>query len=408
MILRAGRVASPIVPRRLLLLACAVLLVDTLFYAAVAPILPYYTERFGLSKAAAGFLTAAYPAGTLVFAIPAGILAARFGVRAAVLIGLNLLGLASVVFAFAESVPLLDAARFVQGAAGACSWAGALAWVVGAAPPERRGEVSGTALGAAVFGALLGPAVGGLAVGIGPEPVFASTVVLTLALSAWVLRTPSAAPGERQPVRLLFSTARRPEVVSAAWLILLPAIVFGVLEVLVPLRLDVLGAGTAAISVTFVASAALEAVMARWIGSASDRLGRYRPIRAGLAATIAFALLAPWLEPWWLLAVLVVVSGVAFGMLFAPATALLGDAAESAGLNLGFAYALGNLAWAGGQAIGSSGGGGLAEASADAVTYGVLAALLAVTVALLGRAARAGSGPGARGAAAEAPADSAA
>lgn len=373
-------------PRHLLLLACVVLLVDTLFYAAVAPILPYYTARFDLSKSSAGLLTAAYPAGTLLFAIPAGLLAARLGVRAAVLIGLNLLGAASVVFAFADSVAVLDGARFVQGAAGACSWAGTLAWVIGAAPAERRGEVSGTALGAAIFGALLGPAVGGLAVGIGPEPVFASTLVVTSALSIWVLRTPAARPGPRQPLSFLLATARRPAVLRAAWLTLLPAILFGVLEVLMPLRLDALGAGTAAISATFVASAALEAVMARRIGSASDRLGRFRPIRAGLIATIAFALLAPWLQPWWLLAVLVIVSGVAFGMLFAPATALLGDAAESAGLDLGLAYALGNLAWAGGQAIGSSGGGGLAEASADAVTYGLLAALLAVTVVMLGRA----------------------
>lgn len=375
-------------PRRLLLLASTVLLVDTLFYAAVAPILPYYSDKLGLSKSAAGLLTAAYPAGTLLFAIPAGVLAARLGVRAAVLIGLSLLGVASVVFAFAESIVVLDAARFVQGAAGSCSWAGALAWVVGAAPPERRGEVSGTALGAAIFGALLGPAVGGLAVGIGPEPVFASTLVVTSALSVWVLRTPAVPPGPRQPLRFLFATARRPAVLAAIWLTLLPAIVFGVLEVLIPLRLDALGAGTAAISVTFVASALLEALMARWVGRASDRLGRLRPIRVGLAATIAFALLAPWLEPWWALALLVVISGVVFGMLFSPATALLGDAAESAGLDLGLAYALGNLAWAGGQAIGSSGGGGLAEASADAVTYGLLAVALAVTVAVLGRVAR--------------------
>lgn len=383
-------------PRRLLLLACTVLLVDTLFYAVLAPILPYYSERLGLSKSAAGLLTAAYPAGTLLFAIPAGVLAARLGVRAAVLIGLSLLGISSVVFAFAESIVLLDAARFVQGAAGSCSWAGALAWVVGAAPAGRRGEVAGTALSAAIFGALLGPAVGGLAVAIGPQPVFASTLIVTCALSVWVLRTPAVPPGPRQPLRFLFATARRPAVLAAAWLTLLPAIVFGVLEVLVPLRLHSLGAGTVAISATFVASAALEGLMARRVGRASDRLGRLRPIRVGMTATIAFALLAPWLQPWWLLALLVVVAGVVFGMLFAPATAMLGDAAEAAGLDLGLAYALGNLAWAGGQAIGSSGGGTLAEASADAVTYGLLAVALAVTVAALGRVpgSRARTAPG--------------
>ena len=51
--------------RRLLLLVSAIVLVDTMFYAAITPLLPSYSEDLGLSKSAAGVLTAAYPAGTL-------------------------------------------------------------------------------------------------------------------------------------------------------------------------------------------------------------------------------------------------------------------------------------------------------------------------------------------------------
>ena len=40
--------------RRLLPLACAVVVVDTLLYAALIPLLPHYTEVYGLSKAGAG------------------------------------------------------------------------------------------------------------------------------------------------------------------------------------------------------------------------------------------------------------------------------------------------------------------------------------------------------------------
>ena len=53
-----------------------------------------------------------------------------------------------------------SAARFLQGCGSGFTWAGAFAWLLAAAPRERRGEVIGTALGAAVFGALLGPVVG--------------------------------------------------------------------------------------------------------------------------------------------------------------------------------------------------------------------------------------------------------
>ena len=71
--------------------------------------------------------------------------------------GLLLLGLASLVFGFAQHVVLLDAARFVQGVAGALAWAGALTWLILATPEERRGSVIGDVLGIAIAGALLGP-----------------------------------------------------------------------------------------------------------------------------------------------------------------------------------------------------------------------------------------------------------
>jgi len=138
--------------RRLLAFVCVVVFVDTLFYAAITPILPDLTERFGLTKTAAGVLAAAYPAGTFLGALPGGWMAARVGVRPTVLLGLGLLVAASVAFAFADDIVVLDVARFVQGIGGAASWAGALGWMIGAAPRDRRGQYIGTALAAAAAG----------------------------------------------------------------------------------------------------------------------------------------------------------------------------------------------------------------------------------------------------------------
>ena len=110
--------------RRLLALACLIVFVDTIFFAAITPLLPHFEDEFGLSKSASGVLAAAYPAGTFVGAIPGGYLAARAGVRATVLLGLTLMVVSSLGFAFADSIVALDAARFLQGIGGAASWAG--------------------------------------------------------------------------------------------------------------------------------------------------------------------------------------------------------------------------------------------------------------------------------------------
>ena len=374
--------------RRLFLLVAAVVLVDTMFFAAVAPLLPHYADEFDLSKTGAGILAAAYPAGTFVGSVPSGWLAARWGVKPTLLLGLSMLGFSSLAFAFAGHIVLLDAARFVQGIGGACMWAAGMAWLVSASSPERRGELIGSALAAAIVGVLLGPVLGGAASVLSPEAVFSAVAVVAAALATWASTMPGVAPEEGSTLRVLGQAFRRGAVLAGFWLFTLPAVFAGVIEVLAPLRLDELGASGAAIGAVFLVTAGVEAALSPVAGRVSDRRGRLVPIRAGLVGAVVMAVLLPLPDTAVLVGVSVLLAIAALGVFWAPAMAMLSDAAEESGLDQGLAFALSNLAWAVGHLVGSGGGGALAEATADAVPYGVLGAVCVSTLLAVMRLGR--------------------
>jgi FSR family fosmidomycin resistance protein-like MFS transporter len=177
------------------------------------------------------------------------------------------------------------------------------------------------------------------------------------------------------------------------WLVALPAVAAGMLNVLGPLRLHRLGASAAAIGATFLTAAAIEAAISPAIGRLSDRRGRMVPLRFGLAAAAAvLACVAIPGDPL-LLAALVVASAAALGAFWAPAMAMLADAAERLNLDQGLAAALMNLAWAGGQIIGSGAGGGIAKVSGDALPLTTAAGLCAATLLALSLLSRSAARP---------------
>jgi MFS family permease len=373
--------------RRLLLLVCSITLADTMLYAALVPLLPHYADEFGLSKGQAGLLVGAYALGAFVGAIPGGIAAARFGPRRAVVAGLLLMAVASAAFGFAGTGLELGLARLAQGFGSALSWAGALAWLVAGTPRERRGEMLGTAIGAAIFGALLGPAVGAVAEGVGPRPAFIAVGGVALALAVWALRTPAVA-AEPQSPRALVGALRRPLIVGALWLMVLPALLFGVVSVLVPLALGDAGWGAVAIAVLFIGAAAVEMVVAPLLGRLSDRRGRLLPLRLALAGAIVVTTAFALADSAAVIAALVVAAAIAFGAFWAPAMALLSDGAERIGLAQALGFGLMNAAWGGGNAVGPVLGGGLAEVAGDAVSYGLMAVICGLTLLAVTRRRR--------------------
>jgi predicted MFS family arabinose efflux permease len=301
-----------------------------------------------------------------------------------VLAGLAGMAGTTLTFGFADSIWLRDTARFLQGAASSFSWTASLAWLVAAAPQDRRGETIGAAMGAAIFGAVFGPVLGGIASYVGTGPAFASVAVLAAALAVWALRTPAPPPQEGQPLLRLFQAVRDRAVALSIWFVAIPALLFGVLNVLAPLRLSALGLSTAAIGAIWLGSATLEALLAPAVGRFSDRRGRLTPIRAGLFGAGAAMAALPWIDNGWLLGALVIVTISTAGTFWSPAMSMLADRAETMGLDHAYGFALVNLAWAPGAAGGAALGGAVARATSDAVVYLTIAALCFATLLMLG------------------------
>jgi predicted MFS family arabinose efflux permease len=246
----------------------------------------------------------------------------------------------------------------------------------------------GTAMGAAVAGALAGPAIGTLGDAAGIAPTFTGVAVVGTLLALWALRTTPAVPEGTSSPRELVAALRDGRVAGGIWLIAVPGLLFGTIGVLAPLRLDDFGVGATVIGAAWLGAALLESGVSPVVGRVSDRRGRLYPCLIGLSIGAALMLLFPWPDAAWQVIALVILAAPSIGMLWAPSMALLSDGAEALGIAQGFAFALSNLGWSIGQTAGAALSARLADATSDTVPYLLLCGVCCVTIAILARAAR--------------------
>jgi MFS family permease len=362
-------------------------LVDTIFYAALYPLVPYFEEEFGLSKSAVGILSGAYGAGVLVGSVPGGYLASRSGVRITALVGLILMSVTSVMFALVDTTWLLVASRFIGGFGSALSWVAAFTWLVDRAPEGRRAEMIGVMISAAVVGALLGPVLGSVAATVGLLPAFVFVAITGGVIAVWAAL--ERAPASSGDISLLpaLRTVREPLLLTSLWFIVLSPLLFSALAVLVPLDLNRLGWSAAAVGTVFFVSAVFEAFVHPLLGRWSDRSGYRPPVFVGLLASIGILLLLTWAGNPWVIGLLVVLAAGAFNATLVPGTALFSRGTEKDGMEWAVAFAITNFAWASGYAVGAPLGGFLADLRGDALSYLSLTVVCLLTIFLLRRTA---------------------
>src|SRR5215217_8079032 len=211
-------------------------MIDATLLGLIAPLLPTIEERTGAGPDALGVTLAAYAVPIAALSLPLGRIADRLGRRLLLAVGL-----------------LLVAARAVQGVGSAASWIAALALVSDTAPPGKRGEALGVAIGATGVGSIAGPALGGVAADVVSfEAPFliccAAAVGLSVAALVLLPRDPKRSSTALPALATIRHVLRASIGRWASAIILVSALVLGVVEVVAPLDLDDrLGLSSAAI-----------------------------------------------------------------------------------------------------------------------------------------------------------------
>ena len=139
----------------------AIAFVDMVGFMLVLPLLPFYALDLHATPFQIGLIYSAFSIAQIMSAPVWGRVSDRYGRRPALLIGLLAAAAAYVVFGFADSLWLLFASRFVQGAGGGTTGV-AQAYVADTVEPSQRARALGWLSSATAAAMVIGPVIGTL------------------------------------------------------------------------------------------------------------------------------------------------------------------------------------------------------------------------------------------------------
>lgn len=190
--------------RRIVAIVLAAVLIDTIGFGIVIPILPQLITDLGhvdLAQATriSGYLLGVYALTQFVAGPVLGNLSDRYGRRPVMIASMLAFGADYALMAFAPTLAWLFVGRAVAGICGAI-YGPASAALADASTPEKRGTVFGWIGAAFGLGFIIGPAIGGLLAGLGPRAPFLAAALLAFinALAMLVFLPESLAPENRR------------------------------------------------------------------------------------------------------------------------------------------------------------------------------------------------------------------
>ena len=369
---------------------------DIVAYSVAVPVLPDLSRRLGASPTMIGLLFASFGLTLLTVSIPMGAVSDRVGRKRPMVGGLIALAAATLLFAYADGLPWLFAARLVQGAADAVTWVVGFALIADRFGPEERGRVSGIVMSGTSVAFMVGPSIGGWMYETGgiraPFLLVAGLAVAGALGFLWLDVPPPVAETEPLPVRVVLRS--RPVAVCAAVVVAISA-TLTMEEPVLPLFLNgKLGLGPARLGLIFGCGAVASSILHPIYGRLADRWGGRRMMLTGLPLV---ACVLPLINLAWSFPStigLFVLNTVAVSMVITPSLAFMAEAVSAAGAgSFGVGYGLYNMAWGAGLLFGPAAARFIFERAGFAALTLSWAPMLLIVAILLARV-QSGPAPG--------------
>ncbi|WP_206425888.1 MFS transporter [Nakamurella antarctica] len=281
--------APPRIPREVWVLVAGSFVV-AIGFGLVTPVLPTFAASFGVNATAVAVIISAFALSRLLFSPVAGKLLNRWSERPIYLMGLAIVALSNIAFAFAPSYGWLVAARSFGGIGSCMFTISSFALLVRVTPPSIRGRASALYASGFLIGNITGPLLGGLLVGVSMKAPFlgyAGALLVAIVVVQLLLGRGKLTPRVRVEgaVDMLLSEALRHPTYRAvlASNFTVGWAVYGIRIALLPLfvasvlKSDVAVAGYA-LTLFAVGNAIVLPVSGRW----SDRVGRKPAVMCGL------------------------------------------------------------------------------------------------------------------------------
>ena len=337
---------------------------DLVAYSIAVPVLPDLSRRFGASPTMIGLLFASFGVTLLGVSVPIGSVSDRMGRKAPLVGGMIVLAGSTLLFAFADSLAWLFAARLAQGAADAVTWVVGFALIADLYGPAERGRVMGFVMSGTSLGLMIGPSLGGWLYETGgmrlPFLAVAGFAIAATIGFAW-LRLP-AVQAEREAVPL-GQLLRVPAVATCALTVVVAASTAAMLEPALSLWLSSdLGLNPARIGIVFGVAAVAATALHPVFGRFADRYGGRRMTMIGLVLTALLMPVVSRATTFESAVALYVLLGSAIALVVTPSLAFMAEATSAAGVtSFGVSYGVYNFAWGVGLLSGPAIGGFLFE-----------------------------------------------